>query len=344
MKVLKYLGKFAAAAITAVIILSIIFSAYYLVPVRVDNPEKNTDYKWEPNAVWMRMEEGISAGKIDANGFNNTEVTDDPDILILGSSHMEAANVPQDSNTASYLSEMLDGKLSVYNMSISGHTFPKICQYLPQTMKAFTKTPKYILIETSATDISENDAQSILNHDVPKTSVNHNKFLDLLQRLPFFRVVYYQMDGGLIKKLSDAGGTGNKAVDPSDKDEAETEKADETPYNEVFGYLQDIQDEYRTKIIIVYHPTEQLNADGTVTFPHDASYDPFKNNAEAHGIVFADATDAFEERYNKDYQLPHGFINGKIGAGHLNSAGHYAAAKTLYNAITDAEEAKDADN
>lgn len=199
------------------------------------------------------MEEGISAGKYDSNGFNNAKVVDDPDILLLGSSHMEAANVPQDQNTGYYLSQMFSGKMSIYNMGISGHTFAKICQYLPQTMQVYKNVPKYIVIETGGTVITEEDIQNIINQTVPKTSVSHNSFLNLLQRSPFFRVLYYQYDGGLKKKLSDAKGIQNTSANKPVKKAGEAAEIDQKPYDELFEYLQGLQEEYGTQILIMYH-------------------------------------------------------------------------------------------
>ena len=343
MKVVKYLGKFIAASIVAVIILSLVFSVYYLVPLRVENPDHNTDYKWESGAPWIRMEEGISVGRYDANGFNNAKVVDNPDVLILGSSHMEAANVPQNENTGYYLSRMLEGKLSVYNMGISGHFLTKTCSYLPQTLEVFDD-PKYIIIETSGTGITQNDADSILNHTVPKTKVSDNQLLNMMQRMPFFRVMYYQLDGGLIKKMSDTG-TAQTAVQQNRNDSvSEKAEIDKAPYDEVFEYLEALQNENNTRIVIFYHPTETFNADGTVSFQRDDTYDAFAESASEHHIAFVDVTAEFEAMYAEDYSVPHGFITGKLGEGHLNSNGHYAVAKCLYQTITKMEEADDANH
>ena len=88
------------AAIVAVIILSLIISIYSTSPVRVENPQGNTDYVWKPDSLWMNMSEGISFGKMDGKGFNNLEAIENPDIVLLGSSHIESKNVNQHENTA----------------------------------------------------------------------------------------------------------------------------------------------------------------------------------------------------------------------------------------------------
>ena len=75
------------------------------------------------------MTEGIAHGRFDANGYNNLAVIENPNILLLGSSHMEAVNVNQDENIAFLLANELNGTHSVYNLGISGHNFIKVCKY-----------------------------------------------------------------------------------------------------------------------------------------------------------------------------------------------------------------------
>ena len=44
-------------------------------------------------------------------------------------------------------------------------------------------------------------------------------------------------------------------------------------------------------------------------------------------------TQDFENMYLVNHRLPHGFITGKIGEGHLNADGHAAIAKSLERKI-----------
>lgn len=64
---------------------------YYFVPSRENNHNHNTDYVWASNTPWASMTEGISFGIMDANGYINSKAIDNPDIIFLGSSHLEAA-------------------------------------------------------------------------------------------------------------------------------------------------------------------------------------------------------------------------------------------------------------
>lgn len=109
MKLIKLFTKTALAGITAVASLSLLMCFYSITPVHIENPKGNTDYVWIPNSRWVQMTEGISWGRFDSNGFNNLNVVDEPDIVVLGSSHMEAKNVMQDQNAAYLLAERLRG-------------------------------------------------------------------------------------------------------------------------------------------------------------------------------------------------------------------------------------------
>ena len=93
MKIIRMAGKLILAGITAAVILSAIMFAYDILPVHYENTKGNTDFTWEPNGIWVKMTEGISFGKFDSDGFNNPQVIHNPDIVIVGSSHMEATNV-----------------------------------------------------------------------------------------------------------------------------------------------------------------------------------------------------------------------------------------------------------
>ena len=107
MKFIKELLKIISAGIVSVAIVCGLLCFYDIKPIHKENPKRNTDYVCPPNSIWVKATEGIAFGKNDANGFNNKSVVDNPDIIVLGSSHMEAVNVMQDKNTAYLLSKKL---------------------------------------------------------------------------------------------------------------------------------------------------------------------------------------------------------------------------------------------
>ena len=198
MTALKWITKCTLAGITAFAILCFIFACYVFTPVHTENPNGNTDYIWPANTLWFKMTEGISWGRFDANGYNNFQVVDNPDILILGSSHMEATDVPQDRNTAHYLAQELDNAYTVYNMGISGHNFPKVCSLLSKNLELYQKAPKYIVIETSSVNITPNYADALIQGTVDFIPSNDKGIVAVIQRLPFARLAYLQVKDGLL--------------------------------------------------------------------------------------------------------------------------------------------------
>lgn len=172
-KFIKGLLKVIASGIVAVAIICGLLCFYDIKPIHKENPKGNTDFVWLPNSIWVKATEGIAFGKFDANGFNNKSVISNPDIIVLGSSHMEAANVMQNENSAYLLSQKLNGKYSLYNMGVSGHDFFKVCQYLPVNLELYDKAPKVVIIETSTVNLSKNNVDAAINSSIERT-FSHN--------------------------------------------------------------------------------------------------------------------------------------------------------------------------
>ena len=347
MKAIKQLGKMIGAAVLAVVILSFITSIYSTSPLRVKNPQGNTDYVWKPDSLWSNMSEGISFGKMDEKGYNNLEVVDNPDIILLGSSHIESKNVNQKENTAYYLSENFDRKYTVYNMGISGHTIYKVCQYLPKTLSLYDNVPKYVIIETDDIALTQEGVDAVLNNTVEKTPVYDSGLIATLQKIPAFRQFFHQLDSGMLEMLlPELSKTKSSSNNPGTAERSKNNKSvkDEDlltsypQYEQLMSYLEELQNQYHTKIIIMFHPFEKLNKDGSISFTNNDKADVFDVFAKQHNIAFLNMTDRFERMYNEDHHVPHGFITGEIAAfAHLNKYGHKAIADGIYDIITGLE-------
>ena len=335
MNYIKTIIKIPLAALTALAILCGLMFGYSFIPLREENPNKNTDYVWQANTPWVRITEGTSVGITDSQGFNNKKVIENPDILVLGSSHAEAQNVLQSENFCSLLNDKFDGKLQAYNMAISGHNFYKVVQYLPATLKVYSKVPKYIIIETDNTSLFETNVSKALSGDINQTKVNDSGVVAQLQKLPYLRAMYHQFVGGLKSMLLDKNNNNPEAQANSANNVKPV--INEAPYEQMFNYLQKLEREYNTNIIIMYHPSETLNHDGSISFNKTDYTDVFAKYAKKHGITFADMTADFLEMYENDHHVPHGFITGLIGSGHLNKYGHAAIAERMYTIINEAE-------
>ena len=321
MSAIKQLGKMIGAAIVAVIILSLIIFIYNTSPLRVKNPQGNTDYVWKPDSLWSNMSEGVSFGKMDGNGFNNLEMIDNPDIILLGSSHI---------------------------MGMSGHTIYKVCYYLPETLSLFQDhAPKYVIIETDNVSLTQESVDDVLNHSIEKAPVYDSGIIVSMQKIPVFRQIYNQLDSGMTEMLLPEFSNTKSAQDQTEIIEKSTnneetmngsDKQDFPQYDQLMSYLEELQEQYNTKIIIMFHPYECLNEDGSISFTNNDNADAFDSYAKKHNITFLNMADRFEKMYNEEHHAPHGFITGEIAASaHLNKYGHKAIADGLYDTITGLE-------
>lgn len=322
------------AGICAVGILSVLLCFYDMLPVHIANQKGNTDYVFEANARWVKATEGISWGKFDANGYNNVTVVENPDILVLGSSHMEAVNVMQKENTAYLLGEKLKDNYTIYNMGVSGHNFFKVCQYLPANLELYEKTPKAVIVETSTVSIQKGEVEEVLASTVEYTPSHSTGVLGFLQKIPFFRSMYHQITGGLLDIFMTAASQTDTEADSVNPEE---ETLDLTAYAELFDYLSQMEKSYGTQIIIVYHPTGTLMEDGSLRFENSEQLAAFQSYAKKTEIDFVDMTSAFEKMYVKEHHVAHGFITGELEAGHVNRYGHRAMAEALFDKIKELE-------
>lgn len=336
MNKMRKTARFFISGLCSVIILSLIMCLYSITPVHMENPNKNTDYIWTPNSVWVKMTEGVSYGKFDYNGFNNKTVIKNPDIIILGSSHMEATEVMQNENTAFLLSQKFNGHHSVYNMGISGHDIYKVCHYLKKSIDIYKKSVKYVVIETSTIDIDSDKLDSAINQNSDFTKSYNHGIIGAMQKIPFIRIAYQQFDGGLKNIIIPELNKDKK--NKKNNDVFSAVKPNPESYKKLFSYLSEIQSDYSVKIILMYHPSEEIKQDGSISFEKTKSDNDFKQCAEKYGIEFIDLSDAFEEMYIKEHKLPHGFCTGKLGEGHLNRYGHMCASNELYRTISKGEE------
>ena len=152
-KAINWLVKALLAGAAAFALLCLFCFFYYNVPVHYANPDGATEYKWEPGSFYSRGTEGFALGRINNDGFNNLRdhsPGERIDILLMGSSHMEAFNVAQDENTAAVLNTLFAGERYVYNIGTAGHTFLYCVKHLADALDVYA--PAWVVIE--AADLS----------------------------------------------------------------------------------------------------------------------------------------------------------------------------------------------
>ena len=130
-KNIGFLFKVFLAGIISVVVLSLFSMIYYNPPIATQQPDWITNYKFISDSNWSFMLEGFGYGKTDSLGYNNAYYSDgvQPDIVFIGSSHLEALQVPQDANCVYLLNEKFNNDTLSYNdfrcfnLGVSAHSF-----------------------------------------------------------------------------------------------------------------------------------------------------------------------------------------------------------------------------
>ena len=344
MKIKRLVQVFCSLFLSFLILNAVCFF-YYNVPVHSESESGSTDYVWEKGKFYSKGTEGFAWGRTDANGFNNltTENSIRPEILIMGSSHTEAFNVAQNESYSYLLNELVvDSGMgwNTYNIGISGHRITTCFNNLERAVNEFQPS-EYIVVEVSTTELTMDEINQISEGTVKKIHSSANPILIFLQKIPFVRCVYYQIDKmGFGVKNTNNTVPKAEAVKVQAKNTNNLDSGNE--YDEALNLLMknlnSVAKKNGVKIIILLNPNLNINKNGEV-IPQNISRkaESFENACRNNGIEFLNMHDAFAEIYNETYHLPHGFSNTAVGEGHLNKYGHKAVAEALCEYICGTE-------
>ncbi len=326
-----YIVKLLLAGITAFVILNVFCFFYYNPPIHFDSSTFSTDYIWERNMFYSRGTEGFALGKTDENGFNNKKSfkAGDIDVLLMGSSHMEAFNVAQNKNCAYIMGDKLDR--NVYNIGISGHSFLRCIYNIENAVREF-KPKNFIVIESlgvpeyrELTRLTDNEYERIESAD---------GILSKLQNFPYFRLLYLQYSN---YKESISQNSGKAAY--------ENRKVTDDNYEEKINYIMKKTATYLESkglglIVFLNNPIDINDTGEVIIKKHSKERLIFEKACIDNNIEFIDMFDNFASYYNDSCKLPRGFSNTKIGYGHINAYGHRIIADTLSEKILDMEDKK----
>lgn len=323
------MGKACISGVIALAILTCVCMLYYNKPLDCEANDGATDFSWEKNKFYSGGTEGFAWGKTNNEGYLNpmdyTESTQ-VDILIMGSSHMEAFQVTQDQSAAGVLRSLMPEK-TVYNIGTSGHTFFICADNLLDAVNKYEPT-EYVVIETDTIGFTDIQLQQALDKNVADLVSVNRGFIELLQKNPFLRLMYSQLTSF----------SGNSADNDASPVTAEAVFGGEESYCALLAKLNSTVREKGAQLIILYHPHLVLNQDGTASSTCDKELSElFSECCEKNGIIFLNMSERFLECYEKESILPHGFINTSIGTGHLNPYGHSMIAESLYEIMEGAE-------
>ena len=326
----KNVLKIKAAGIIAFLLLCVLCAIYYNPSTHFPSPTGATDYIREPDALYSYMTEGFSIGRTDSNGFNNfgqmAENSNSPDVLFMGSSHIEAMYVSQKQNAPYILNELLKPQeIKVYNIAMSAHNFMYCMNNLDVALASY-KPQRYVVIETMSITFAVEEMEKLLAGNFPKgASVTKADWKYWVQQPPYIKLMYNQYRN-VLKEM--------KKVEQTIKP-----VRDEAKYRELLEktivHLSETVLSHNIEPILFFHPTLKIQPDGSAVTTYDKEDIALLSQICAEqNVKFIDMTDIFTSAYINDYVLPHGFANTEIGTGHMNQHGQRMVAEALYNAIT----------
>lgn len=155
-------SKIIIASVISIAILSLFTLIYNYSGVHIRNSSGATDYTWEPKQWKTTMIEGFAWFRMDENGFNNilTSEKKPTDILLMGSSNMEAIEVAAYESTGYLLNQMLP-ELYTYNIGMSGHVIYNCVNNMENAVNFFSPG-KYVVLETNSVKLQSDDMKKVV--------------------------------------------------------------------------------------------------------------------------------------------------------------------------------------
>lgn len=338
-RVLQWAGKAAIAGGLAILLLSGFCLIYNFDGIHISSESGATDYIWEKRQLKSTMKEGFSWIRMDANGYNNVfDYSEEPDILLMGSSHMEAAQIAQNENVGFLLNQKISD-YRTYNIGISGHTIYRCMDNLENALQGYNPN-RYVVMVVDSVDLSIDEMKDVITQEATPIPSYDSGFIYYMQKIPAIKVIYKQLTDWITLE----GNTSNSnANSTQSKDNVMSESNMKENYTntlkEFLGNAVATCDEFGVTLILVYQPPQKLKSTGEVVYEHsEEKLKIFANECATQGIAFGDMTDGFTNMYLKDNVLAHGFLNSSVGEGHLNKYGHAVIADVIVEIIRELEE------
>jgi hypothetical protein len=322
--------KIILAGLTAVAILNLIALGYSYVGVAVKDATEATDVKWRSGQIVSNLTEGLAYFRMDGNGYNNAYPSEDSakdqtiDILLMGSSHMQANQVAADKNVCYLLNEQMPDWYT-YNIGMNGHTLPICLDNLEAALEEYAPQ-KYVIIETMSVDMDTDEMTEVLDGTRDKIQAYTGGSYYLETYMPGLGAIWRQVS--IWKRQSVTGDDSetageNDALDETSNTSDETLTQNEMVLSELLTQSVATAEAYSCELVILYHPTLTMQKDGSVLPDTDeAAREKFADACEQSGVLFIDMTDCFLQHYEEEHILPNGFCNTSVGTGHLNEYGH----------------------
>lgn len=324
-KLFFYFGVFVLATLVA----NGICYFYYSPAIQIENHEKFTDLKNITSNHNPHGDEGYGNITIDQNGFNNQSKfpIEDSRIVCIGSSQTEAQHVGSNENFVSIINQEYP-EAKAYNVGISASTFASTFFRITPLKEKFPNAHVFIFEINNMPSLEDlKRMEKILSeNNVPEKDIswkNGNFILKAMGTIPLCRLLWKQYDHQ--RKNADSKPVKKECFD-----------CESYEY-----YLRRVlslgkKKAGNTDIVIFYLARTKLDKNGEIEISEDDGQNAiFKKACKDIGINYLDMAEPFTESYRREHVLPYGFLNSRIGTGHLNIYGHRIIADSLEKILED---------
>jgi len=325
----KWFIKACVAGVCALALLSAFCVAYSYDGIHIANETGATDYKWKPYQLKTNMWEGFSWIRMDAYGYNNVaDYSEEPDILVMGSSHIEGAQVKKTENVGYVLNTLLPD-YRTYNIGISGHTIYRCVDNLENALKTY-HPQKYVVLIIDSAELSVSDMEAVICEEAEPIPSYNSGLVYQLQRIPAIKTIYKQLDNWVSLEQE------STATVATEKEQNLEE------YKTVLLRFLEVAtratEEHKVELILVVKPSYKLKENSKIQFQYKPEMmDILEAVCAEKGIAFCNMTDTFADMFYRENLLAYGFTNSEVGDGHLNAYGHRALAEAVCAVIQEKE-------
>lgn len=325
------LSKFCISFILALTILSGFCLFYYNPPIATPQPNGFTNHRFESNSFWCNLTEGGGWGRINNIGYSDRRdyVPNLPTIAFVGSSQVQAMQVPQDKTFVSLSNDLFNNDADAnnnyqcLNLGVAGHFFNISASNFEYLAKHFSGTD-YIVLEVSSIDYSEEQLDKILAEEFHSDMEEPSTFYKLTQRIPYLRLLAKQLqelkNGANLVNVKSAG-VDNLAIYENKMDLILQKLSDSAKANGI-------------QLIILYHFPIKLNADNTAETGNNPKLEEiFEACCASNNIPLINMNEPMIRHFESTYEPSYGFANSRPGVGHLNETGHRLIAYEVYEKI-----------
>ncbi len=321
---IKQAFEWVYVVVIGFLVANLLCFAYERQPGWLDTPNGASASVWEPNAIIIHGKEGFSISRVDDNGYMNPQKRlAEKYVLMMGSSHTQGKEIAPEKKYSMLVNEYLadDDLLHTYNIACDGSNLTTHIKYFKAAMEAFPKA-EVVTIEISSSDFSAEKIRESLIQPEYNSEDSAIRFgtLSFKERTTVAIKDYVPM----VTRIKEIISTSKKSNKTSDL------QIDLNEYSVAIDEaLSTIRSETNARIVFLYHPTMNLQHDGSVSLNYGETWDIFKASCEKNGIDVIDSGSDFYEYYYRKRELPYGFMNTSLGTGHLNDIGHKIIADEI---------------